>query len=138
LIEPGAPVSFNSSPPTDAFGSILVQVDTTPQDLFLHYTNLPLMFTFAPFVIAILASSLVLSAPTSLDDNTLLSNGQEAQNLNAAFQNLTTSDACKGKFVFGPSINQFHLIFLYRWGRWLHLRSHFAMCSRQMANQTVP
>ncbi|TFY73864.1 hypothetical protein EWM64_g10149, partial [Hericium alpestre] len=50
-------------------------------------------FTFA--LVALLAASpLALAAPVTVDNSTLISNGQLAQQLNAEFQNLTTSDAC--------------------------------------------
>ena len=52
------------------------------------------------FAIAVLGSliTLVRSAPTAaLDAATLLQNGQEAQQLNSIFQNLTATDPCSGK-----------------------------------------
>jgi hypothetical protein len=48
----------------------------------------------------LLASTLVSAAPVpraTLDAATLLKNGQTAQNLNAGFQNLTATDACKSE-----------------------------------------
>ncbi|KAJ7731148.1 hypothetical protein DFH07DRAFT_755820, partial [Mycena maculata] len=54
------------------------------------------MFALTP-IYFLFASTLVSAAPVpraALDAAGLLKNGQEAQNLNAQFQNLTTSDAC--------------------------------------------
>jgi hypothetical protein len=39
-----------------------------------------------------------MAAPTSLDANTLLQNGEEAQALNRYFKSLKAADPCHGRF----------------------------------------
>ena len=47
----------------------------------------------------------VLSAPTALDQDTLLKNAQDAQALNAQFQNMSRTDKCNGELrkAFRPT-----------------------------------
>ncbi|KAJ7636981.1 hypothetical protein FB45DRAFT_742399, partial [Roridomyces roridus] len=56
------------------------------------------MFSLTPFYLLV-SATLINAAPVLvsrdvLDAASLLKNGQDAQNLNAQFQNLTTADAC--------------------------------------------
>jgi hypothetical protein len=50
-------------------------------------------------VFLIFVSPLALSAPTSIDSNTLLQNGQAAQQLNAEFLNLKVTDPCNSACI---------------------------------------
>ena len=49
----------------------------------------------ALFLFALLVT--VLSAPTTLDEATLLNNARTAQALNARFQNMSRTDKCNGE-----------------------------------------
>jgi hypothetical protein len=51
-------------------------------------------------LIIVLASPLALAAPFSIDNSTLLANGQDAQRLNAEFMSLSQNDTCNGMSPF--------------------------------------
>ena len=54
----------------------------------------------ALFLFALFAT--VLSAPAALDRDTLLKNAQNAQALNARFQNMSRTDQCNSEFRTDP------------------------------------
>ena len=82
----------------------------------------------ALFLFALFAT--VLSAPAALDRDTLLNNAQNAQALNARFQNMSRTDKCNGEFGRDPSYSRADHRLLVRWGVCVYRRP--ACCLYQL------